>query len=83
VTAVTLRGDLRVETHRRSEIGSHTPPQSAIFIDLGDLRKVMGHSLLKIVIVLDREPFDYDAENEDEYDPLGFSRVTAFSGGEL
>ena len=43
----------------------------------------MGHSLLKIVIVLDREPSDYDVQNEDEYDPLGGSRVTAFSGGEL
>jgi len=38
---------------------------------------------LKIVIVLDREPSDYDVENEDEYGPLVFAGVTPFSGGEL
>ena len=39
--------------------------------------------VLVVVLVLDKEPFDYDDENEDEYDPLVFASVTVFSGGEL
>jgi hypothetical protein len=42
VTAVTLRGDLLVQTGRRSgdggpTIGSHTPPKTALFIGDGAL----------------------------------------------
>jgi hypothetical protein len=30
---------------RRSEIGSHTPPKTTIFIRGGELEKIMEHSL--------------------------------------
>ncbi len=48
VGAALLRGDLLVQAGRRLEIGSHTPPQTAIFIDWIDLINVTGRSLLKI-----------------------------------
>jgi hypothetical protein len=42
VGAALLRGDRPGQTGRRSEIGSHTPPKTAIFIGGGELAKVMG-----------------------------------------
>jgi hypothetical protein len=48
VGAVLLRGDLSVQTGRRSgdsgpTIGSHTPPKTVIFIHRGELEKVMAN----------------------------------------
>jgi len=42
--AVALpRGGSPGQTGRRSEIGSHAPPKTVIFICGGELEKVMGH----------------------------------------
>ena len=42
VTAVTRHGELPGQTGRRSEIGSHTPPKTSIFIRGGDLIRSCG-----------------------------------------
>jgi len=44
VAAALRRGASPGQTRRRSEIGSHAPRKTAIFIRRGDLKKVMGHS---------------------------------------
>jgi len=44
VGAVLLHCDLLVFSRRRSEIGSHTPPKTAIFIRGGEVENVMGYS---------------------------------------
>ena len=41
--AALRRGDRPGQVVRRSEIGSHTPPKTAIFIGVDELEKVMGH----------------------------------------
>ena len=43
VGAGFLRSDFRIETHRHSEIGSHTSPKTRIFIRGGELEKVMAY----------------------------------------
>ncbi|HVN78819.1 MAG TPA: hypothetical protein VMW38_07460 [Terriglobia bacterium] len=44
VAAALRRGGSPVQIDRRSEIGSHATPMTAIFIRGGELGKVMGHS---------------------------------------
>ncbi|HVN82124.1 MAG TPA: hypothetical protein VMW38_24280 [Terriglobia bacterium] len=43
VTAVTRRGGSPVQPDRRSEIGSHAIPKTAISIRGGELEKIMRH----------------------------------------
>jgi hypothetical protein len=43
VAAALRRGGCQGHTPRRSEIGFHTPPKTAIFICGGELEKVMAH----------------------------------------
>ena len=50
VTAVTRRGGSPVHPDRRSAIGSHATPKTAIFIPSGELEEVMGHSLKSLAL---------------------------------
>ncbi|HVN78522.1 MAG TPA: hypothetical protein VMW38_05950 [Terriglobia bacterium] len=43
VDAALRRGGSPAQPDRRSEIGSHTPPKTRIFIRGGELEKVMRH----------------------------------------
>jgi hypothetical protein len=45
VRAALRRGELPGQTGRRSEIGSHTPPKTAIIIGGGELEKDHGSLL--------------------------------------
>jgi len=44
VAAALRRGGSPVQPDRRSEIGSHATPKTAIFIRGGELEKLMAHS---------------------------------------
>jgi len=44
VVAALRRGELPGRTRRRSEIGSHTPPKTRIFIRGGELGKAIRRS---------------------------------------
>ena len=45
VAAALRRGGSPVQTDRRSEIGSHAKPKTAIFIRGSELDRIMRHSL--------------------------------------
>jgi hypothetical protein len=49
VVAALRRGELPGQTGRRSEIGSHTPPKTAIFIGRDELNKSWRTSMAFVI----------------------------------